>query len=834
MKKFYHLLTVLVLTTSLAQSQNVFTVTTTADNGLNATPLAGSFRAALIAANSTPNVGGFPDVIQFNIAVSGVQTLVISNVNQNQFPTITESVKIDGYSEPGSVQGQVGGGTRVINIEIDGSNFPNGPGLVVDASDVEIEGISLFNFNGDGIQLLAGRNNLFVWGSNIGVNASGVAPAGRGGNIGTGILIASGGLAHTGISIGTNLDGTNDVNEGNVISGNDPNAATFDAIFVNNTISSNFSGNFIGTTGTGNAAARNGFNGIRILNCHPTDFTQRNLIGTNGDNTTDAEEGNVLANNSNGVAILNSEFTIVAGNIIGLMKDGSSGGNGPFTFPTAGSGVIIWGSAQNVIGVNGDNSAGEANEKNFICSNAWNGITIYENGGLGGPTADNIVAGNNVGVGLDGTTALGNTNFGIGLVSAGPNGVSSNVIGSNDDGISDGLEGNLIANNGLDGLGIFATGAGPAAGNRFSRNSYYNNLNSAINLNVAAAGSPACNLPNSGTPGAATTPNNFYDHPVLESVTLSGSTVSFKGWTLPGSTVEFYTVDGVVSRPCTTPEVLDFEEGKTFLISAKEGSGSDLDAGVSAYTAALEGTNPGTSFTANRFQFDFNFTLLGGTVNGDPSGSGIVALAISDGTQGQLGSTSQFSAMVVATGTLPVTLLNFDAVGAQGKVNISWSTATETNSDYFDVERSADGVHFSTVGTVNAKGNSTSVSKYSLVDGNPINGVSYYRLKEVDIDGRFTYSKVVIVRSNGASARVLISPNPARTQATITLTLDQAQSLQVRVFDNTGRATRSYRFSGAAGVNKFDLNDIGNLPSGVYNVEIIGTSTHARERFVKN
>ncbi len=844
MKKFYQLICLLLLaggfTTVTQAQQNTFVVTTSADNGNNATPTSGSLREAINLANTTANLAGGPDIIQFNIAVSGVQTLPLIN---NPLPTISEAVIIDGYSEPGSVQGPVGSGTRQVNIAIDGSGIPASDGFTIDASDVTISGVALFNFNGNGMILsngAASRNNLFVWGCYIGLDASGSIPGtGIGGNANNGIWVAGGVNVHSGIQIGTNLDGTNDANEGNAISSNNPiTTNNNDGVLLENTISSNVSGNYLGVDGTGNAAAKNGRNGVALLNCAPANSGQQNLIGTNGDNLNDATEGNIISNNGNGVALMNANFTTVAGNIIGLFKNGNAAGNIPNGIIPLGSGIIMWGSSNNIIGVNGDGSAGEINEKNYICENAWNGVTIYDQGGIGGAPNNNVVAGNSIGVGLDGTTPHGNLQFGVGIVSNTSNGAINNRIGSNDDGTSDNLEGNVLANNGVDGSGIYSVFSGPTDGNRFSRNSYFGNGRAAINL-IVNTGLATCPNPNQGAPSApgAFQPNDLYDHPVLENVILGGAaSVTFTGWALPGSTIQFYKVEGVSNFPCGS--TLQFQQGKTYLVSATEGSGSDADATTSAYTLAQEGTNPGTTFTANRFSFTIPAANLAAPITGGGSGDGIVALAISDGVSttplSALGSTSQFSGMVVATGVLPVTLLYFDAKAAAGNVNLHWATGTESNSDHFEIERSADGIHFSFVGSVNAKGNSSTTVEYNFVDGNSLNGVSYYRLKQVDKDGQYVYSNTVVIRSGGASNRVLISPNPARGNTVISLSLGKAEVLSVRLIDNMGRTAKTYNVSGVPGMNQFYLNDLSNLPSGVYNLEITGSSTRIRERLVKN
>jgi hypothetical protein len=97
---------------------------------------------------------------------------------------------------------------------------------------------------------------------------------------------------------------------------------------------------------------------------------------------------------------------------------------------------------------------------------------------------------------------------------------------------------------------------------------------------------------------------------------------------------------------------------------------------------------------------------------------------------------------------LPIDLMYLRATAVENNVQLDWATAQEINNDYFTVERSADGKNFTEVTTVNGKGNSKEVNKYSAVDYMPYSGVTYYRLKQTDFDGKFTYSKTVAVQLN--------------------------------------------------------------------------------------
>ena len=94
---------------------------------------------------------------------------------------------------------------------------------------------------------------------------------------------------------------------------------------------------------------------------------------------------------------------------------------------------------------------------------------------------------------------------------------------------------------------------------------------------------------------------------------------------------------------------------------------------------------------------------------------------------------------------LPIELISFTARREGAAVKVAWSTVAESNNDFFSVERSADGKHYERIGTVKAAGNSQGRVDYGFVDADPTEGVSFYRLRQTDMDGRYSFSEVVQV-----------------------------------------------------------------------------------------
>jgi hypothetical protein len=144
---------------------------------------------------------------------------------------------------------------------------------------------------------------------------------------------------------------------------------------------------------------------------------------------------------------------------------------------------------------------------------------------------------------------------------------------------------------------------------------------------------------------------------------------------------------------------------------------------------------------------------------------------------------------------LPVTLLEFSGRWNETReVNeLYWVTASETNNDYFDVERSFKGSNFEVVGKVKGQGNSTTKVSYDLDDADIAkNGVYTYRLKQVDFDGRYTYSAPIEIRvERRGEVSTSIYPNPSVGKVTVEITVGEGSKVVADLFDNTGRLVQA-------------------------------------------
>ena len=171
--------------------------------------------------------------------------------------------------------------------------------------------------------------------------------------------------------------------------------------------------------------------------------------------------------------------------------------------------------------------------------------------------------------------------------------------------------------------------------------------------------------------------------------------------------------------------------------------------------------------------------------------------------------------------SLPVTLLSFTGTNEGTKNILNWITGTEINNDYFEVQRSSDGINFVTIGIVKGHGNSTTINEYQFTDYTPASGVNYYRYVQHDYDNNIAYSPVIKLTVHSASSTFSVSPNPSTesfnvyfTDATggefsvldvlgqtlVTKTIESGIE-KIEVGSDLARGAYILRYSGAGGVS---------------------------------
>ncbi|HLC82725.1 MAG TPA: T9SS type A sorting domain-containing protein [Bacteroidia bacterium] len=139
---------------------------------------------------------------------------------------------------------------------------------------------------------------------------------------------------------------------------------------------------------------------------------------------------------------------------------------------------------------------------------------------------------------------------------------------------------------------------------------------------------------------------------------------------------------------------------------------------------------------------------------------------------------------------LPIELISFEAKCTDKKVEISWAVASQNNNDFFTIERTANGFDFEIIGTVDGAGNSNQIIYYSFVDTVPLEGVSYYRLKQTDFNGEYEYYNLLESVCDGSPSFVLY-PNPASDKLTMKFNYLKNENYMLIVQDALGRTVQT-------------------------------------------
>lgn len=289
--------------------------------------------------------------------------------------------------------------------------------------------------------------------------------------------------------------------------------------------------------------------------------------------------------------------------------------------------------------------------------------------------------------------------------------------------------------------------------------------------------------------------------------------------------------------------------GRTSVVSIPNGAAYLFTGAVGAGISA--GASPYWTFTNSGGSTD----MLGAAISGvgDVSGDGAADLIIT-APSGSLDLGQEFATVnsftpltlalnggVMATGSigntylflgftasLPVTLLTFTATADNGQTLLNWSTAQEQNSDHFEIERSTDGIHFTNIGMAAAAHNSNVKEDYSFTDASPAVGANYYRLKMVDLDGQFLYSKIEIVsfQAGGLSA-VAAYPNPARGSFNLTFKNMAPGTYRMSLVSVAGQEVMTRQIQVSNPIRHNELVNLPTIAAGSYWIRLIDRQNHS-------
>lgn len=170
--------------------------------------------------------------------------------------------------------------------------------------------------------------------------------------------------------------------------------------------------------------------------------------------------------------------------------------------------------------------------------------------------------------------------------------------------------------------------------------------------------------------------------------------------------------------------------------------------------------------------------------------------------------------------TLPIELIYFKPELEGNEVIINWSTAAEINNDYFNVEKSNDGISFESIMQIPGAGNSTTQKNYSVIDKYPFEGDNFYRLKQTDFDGRFAYSAIEILsykkKSEASISIESLGPNPFGEGFTANIMCNEEGQAEMKIQASDGREIYNGKLELSKGNNKFNYTDGSLLTPGIY------------------
>ncbi|PHN07598.1 hypothetical protein CRP01_05715 [Flavilitoribacter nigricans DSM 23189 = NBRC 102662] len=184
--------------------------------------------------------------------------------------------------------------------------------------------------------------------------------------------------------------------------------------------------------------------------------------------------------------------------------------------------------------------------------------------------------------------------------------------------------------------------------------------------------------------------------------------------------------------------------------------------------------------------------------------------------------------ITVQSSVLPVELTRFSADTRDDEVELNWTTASELQNDFFQIEHSRDGVRFQPVGKVKGAGTTTETVEYHFLHRQAAAGANYYRLKQVDIDGAFEYSDIVVAELRTHGGGVEVYPNPTLDKAVIRLDT-RPERISFSLFTLSGK---QLAVTPGAGDTMWEI-DLSGIPSGVYVLRVNMDGQTLVKRIVK-
>jgi hypothetical protein len=292
-------------------------------------------------------------------------------------------------------------------------------------------------------------------------------------------------------------------------------------------------------------------------------------------------------------------------------------------------------------------------------------------------------------------------------------------------------------------------------------------------------------------------------------------------------TAEFYMADsdGSYSHGSKDPSIDHLSHCEFWILDRTNGS-SSVSVTLSWNSTSCGVTNLG----------DLKVARWNGSMWKDHGNAGTTGNT-SVGTVTSSGAISSFSPFTLSSSSsenpLPVNLVHFSASPKDRDVLVEWTTVSESNSDYYIVESSSDAINFNEVARTSGAGNSNITLNYRSIDNSPFPGISYYRLKQVDYDGKFMYSHTEAVNMPTLwESDMVISPNPVVNLVDIRLDPDAFVSPTLELRDLQGKLVSSYQIEKVDVQKPFRI-DLSELGQGMYFMNVSENGHSLSKRIIK-
>jgi hypothetical protein len=662
-------------------------------------------------------------------------------------------------------------------------------------SDLTVKNCIISGHGAHGIIAISSLN-LTVIGCHIGLNKAGTAAIANGA---FGILLLD---ACNNVRIGGLAGGTTD--SMNVISGN-----TQVAIGLQGAAKSNIRvvRNYIGVNKAGSAALGNQF-GINDAGSVTTFLVKDNVVS---------------ASTAQGMYFLNTIGLVIKGNYLGVDATGMT------SIPNGSNSIDLNGANGAIIG---GATAGDGNVSSGTGGPGQHGIVLQ-----GGSRTNNcIIKGNYVGTNKNGQAITGVGNQGYGIVIKG----TGNIVGGTAAG-----EANIVSGNKQ--VGILLTDG--------DNNQVVGNLiGVAKDLTALGNGYAGVMVRRETDPSFTSSKNHI----------IRNNTIAYNGftyptnptnatWVLPNkgpgigiSVAEYGTSNTASIQNLIKDNSIYCNAGLGISLNRNEttpGYGNN-NKSVPVINAASSNTNTfGTSTPGDVIQVFGNPTNCGcqgeillGTVTADgagnwslPAHANYYNLTITATARDASNNTSEFT--VCTDPTLPVDFVDFRVFPkTEGVAGLEWRVASEINNDHFTVEKSLDGSHFYSIGTVKGAGNSTTAKTYTYTDDN-FTSSAYYRIKQTDFDAKFSYTRIKFLEL-GSANKLIVYPNPAADELNISWQLPANSEVSVVLMNTLSQIVSAQGYETTDGFFEERL-DLSTLPAGVYIVTVVSANQSASVKIIK-